>query len=64
MDLPSLSGSPDASGSDRASKYVNWNPFIFGGKVAGSIARVSDEPLITSAPGAGCCRRSAIAELF
>jgi len=36
MDLPILSGSPDASGSDRASKYVNWNPFIFGGKVAGS----------------------------
>jgi hypothetical protein len=27
-------------------KYYNWNPFLFGGRYAGSIARASDTPLI------------------
>ena len=34
-------------------KYFNWNPFVFGGKFAGSIVRVSDSPLINITLGGG-----------
>ena len=34
-------------------KFFNWNPFIFGGRYAGSIVRVSDSPLINITLGGG-----------
>ena len=36
-----------------AEKYFNWNPFLFGGKYAGGIARASDTPLINITLGGG-----------
>ncbi len=37
----------------RVPKFVNWNPFMFGGSYAGGIARVSDTPLINISLGGG-----------
>lgn len=37
----------------RESKFFNWNPFLFGGRYAGGIARVSDTPLINISLGGG-----------
>jgi hypothetical protein len=34
-------------------KYYNWNPFVFGGRYAGGMARVSDTPLINITLGGG-----------
>jgi glutathionylspermidine synthase len=34
-------------------KFYNWNPFLFGGKYAGAIARASDTPLINITAGGG-----------
>jgi hypothetical protein len=34
-------------------KFMNWNPFVFGGRSAGSIARVSDSMLINISQGGG-----------
>jgi hypothetical protein len=36
-----------------ARKYYNWNPFLFGGRYAGAIARASDTPLINITLGGG-----------
>jgi glutathionylspermidine synthase len=36
-----------------AQKYYNWNPFLFGGRYAGAIARASDTPLINITLGGG-----------
>ena len=36
-----------------ALKFYNWNPFLFGGKYAGGIARASDTPLINITLGGG-----------
>jgi len=36
-----------------ARKFYNWNPFLFGGKYAGAIARASDTPLINITLGGG-----------
>jgi glutathionylspermidine synthase len=43
-DLPRLR-LPDETGQ-LIDKYFNWNPFLFGGRCAGSMARASDTPLI------------------
>lgn len=37
----------------RVQKFFNWNPFLFGGRYAGSIARASDTPLINITLGGG-----------
>ena len=34
-------------------KFMNWNPFVFGGRNGGSIARVSDSMLINISQGGG-----------
>jgi hypothetical protein len=36
-----------------AEKHFNWNPFLFGGRYAGGIARCSDTPLINITLGGG-----------
>ena len=36
-----------------ATKFYNWNPFLFGGRYAGAIARASDTPLINITLGGG-----------
>lgn len=36
-----------------ARKFFNWNPFLFGGRYAGGIARASDTPLINITLGGG-----------
>lgn len=36
-----------------AEKYFNWNPFLFGGRYVGGIARASDTPLINITLGGG-----------
>ncbi len=36
-----------------AQKFYNWNPFLFGGRYAGAIARASDTPLINITLGGG-----------
>jgi hypothetical protein len=37
----------------REHKFYNWNPFLFGGRMVGSIARASDTPLINITLGGG-----------
>jgi hypothetical protein len=37
----------------RTDKFFNWNPFLFGGRYAGGIARASDTPLINITLGGG-----------
>jgi len=39
--------------SPTAEKFFNWNPFLFGGRYAGGIARASDTPLINITLGGG-----------
>ena len=34
-------------------KYFNWNPFVFGGRYAGGLVRVSSTPLINITLGGG-----------
>lgn len=41
------------SAAPAAEKFFNWNPFLFGGKYAGGIARASDTPLINITLGGG-----------
>ena len=36
-----------------AEKFYNWNPFLFGGRYAGAIARASDTELINITLGGG-----------
>jgi hypothetical protein len=51
VELPKLGvPTPDAP---RALKFFNWNPFLFGGRYAGGIARASDTPLINITLGGG-----------
>jgi hypothetical protein len=38
---------------ERERKFYNWNPFLFGGRYAGSIARASETPLINITLGGG-----------
>ncbi len=50
-ELPKLGvPTPDAP---FAQKFFNWNPFLFGGRYAGAIARASDTPLINITLGGG-----------
>jgi hypothetical protein len=54
LTLPKISVPELRDGSVVAcEKYFNWNPFVFGGKFAGSIVRVSDSPLINITLGGG-----------
>ncbi len=34
-------------------KHYNWNPFMFGGRYAGGLVRVSSTPLINITLGGG-----------
>lgn len=43
----------DGTSVKRAEKYFNWNPFIFGGRYAGGMVRVSSTPLINITLGGG-----------
>jgi glutathionylspermidine synthase len=43
---------PDGEGR-LSEKYFNWNPFLFDGRCAGSMARASDTPLINITLGGG-----------
>jgi glutathionylspermidine synthase len=42
-----------ARGAPNALRYYNWNPFLFGGRYAGAIARASETPLINITLGGG-----------
>ena len=37
----------------KVEKYFNWNPFVFGGRYAGGLVRVSSSPLINITAGGG-----------
>ena len=54
LDLPRLA-MPLAQGNTlgRSEKYYNWNPFVFGGRYAGGMVRVSETPLINICLGGG-----------
>jgi len=49
MTLPVLDGGTVV----RAEKYFNWNPFVFGGRFAGGLVRISATPLINITLGGG-----------
>ena len=52
--VPQLTVMGSESGvAQRQRKYYNWNPFLFDGRHAGSIARVSETPLINITLGGG-----------
>lgn len=52
--VPQLTVMASADGvPQRQRKYFNWNPFLFDGRHAGSIARVSGTPLINITLGGG-----------
>jgi hypothetical protein len=54
LDVPRLAFAPsDLNGSAPDVKYFNWNPFIFGGRYAGGLVRVSSTPLINITLGGG-----------
>jgi hypothetical protein len=54
LEVPQLS-LPHVEGNNlvRNEKYFNWNPFMFGGRYAGSMVRVSSTPLINITLGGG-----------
>ncbi len=43
----------DGNRVSRTEKYYNWNPFIFAGRYAGGMVRVSETPLINICLGGG-----------
>lgn len=43
----------DGNALRREEKFYNWNPFLFDGRYAGGIARLSDTPLINISLGGG-----------
>jgi hypothetical protein len=49
ISLPEVDG-PTVSWSE---KFYNWNPFVFGGRYAGGLVRVSNTPLINITLGGG-----------
>ncbi|MBA3455776.1 MAG: hypothetical protein H0T42_21955 [Deltaproteobacteria bacterium] len=49
MELPEVEGESVAWNH----KYYNWNPFVFGGRYAGGLVRVSSTPLINITLGGG-----------
>lgn len=49
LEIPAIEGGAVV----RRPKFFNWNPFLFGGRYAGGIARASDTPLINITLGGG-----------
>lgn len=49
MDVPVIDGET----LNWSERYFNWNPFIFGGRYAGGLVRVSNTPLINITLGGG-----------
>lgn len=42
-----------ATPTGKTEKFYNWNPFVFGGRYAGGLVRVSESPLINITAGGG-----------
>lgn len=54
LEVPRMSISATVDGAIvRSEKYYNWNPFLFGGRYAGGLVRVSEKPLINITLGGG-----------
>ena len=54
LDVPRLALPVVEGGTiTHAQKYYNWNPFVFGGRYAGGMVRVSSTPLINICLGGG-----------
>lgn len=56
MTVPCIPAACDGVASESigsTAKYFNWNPFVFGGKYAGGLVRVSETPLINICLGGG-----------
>jgi glutathionylspermidine synthase len=54
LEIPQIALPEIVDGSvQRAQKYYNWNPFVFGGRYAGSMVRFSSTPLINITLGGG-----------
>lgn len=56
LDVPRMAlpiADSDGDGVAWCEKYYNWNPFVFGGRYAGGLVRVSATPLINITLGGG-----------
>jgi hypothetical protein len=54
LEVPQLAVPIATNGSVvQVPKYYNWNPFVFGGRYAGSMVRISETPLINICAGGG-----------